>query len=97
MKIVIHLALALAFISLATGCSNGLSGVSGTVTLDKKPLEKNGCWRRTSRRANQQYPRQWDSRIVGRSWIEIVTFIDDCQATRLREHRCDGFQRNRDG
>lgn len=40
MKSVIRLALALAFISLATGCGNGLSGVSGTVTLDGKPLDK---------------------------------------------------------
>ena len=40
MKSFIHIALALALISLATGCSNGLSGVSGTVTLDGEPLEK---------------------------------------------------------
>ncbi|MCC7335223.1 MAG: carboxypeptidase regulatory-like domain-containing protein [Pirellulaceae bacterium] len=40
MKSVIHLAWALAFICLATGCGNGLSGVSGTVTLDGEPLEK---------------------------------------------------------
>lgn len=40
MRIAIHIALTLAFISLASGCSNGLSGVTGTVKLDGKPLEK---------------------------------------------------------
>lgn len=39
MKSVFPIALALTLLSLTTGCGKGLSGVSGTVTLDGKPLK----------------------------------------------------------
>lgn len=38
MKNTFHIALALSFFSLTVGCDKGLSGVSGRVTLDGKPL-----------------------------------------------------------
>ena len=39
MKNVFSITLTLALLSLAVGCGKSLSGVSGTVTLDDKPLE----------------------------------------------------------
>ena len=48
-------------------------------------------------RSNQQHPGQWDAMTACGIGMEVMTFIDNRQTTRQRQHRRDRFQCNRCG